>query len=488
MAIERDDKLLNGAGLEKYTELLKLHLDGVTTTIAGDITTAVTTAVNAATTALIGDATSDGDTLGKLEDRIDSIEEDALPLLSTVITEVYGNTAGTDPSRIDNLEDAVNGITTTAIPGIQDQITALTTSLTTTYKTLQEVKENTAPTGTYFIGIGQNTQGVITAITATFPTAATTTQGMVTMDSGATTSVVYDKEQVDSIISGIEGTIDGITTTISGISTTVDGLTTIIGDITTPLDETFKALQSATALTAPTGEYISGITQDAQGVVGITTLALPTVPTASSTTPGLVTVVGVTNPTGTAYEVYSKEKLDELLDDVIGGDLSGIDGRLSDLEGSTTGVGAKRLQAAVSSPTAGSSPVIEFIDTISQNANGDITATKQAVRTAAANVSGIVSLATGATTAVVYDANQVDAKIAEAEAAAFVAEITDTLPASGDVNTIYFVSNGTGTTPNYYTEYMYVNNGWEVVGNTELAIETLNNTEIENIFNGAFNS
>ena len=45
MAIERDDKFLNGAGLERYTELLKLKLeadksavneaiDGITTTIS----------------------------------------------------------------------------------------------------------------------------------------------------------------------------------------------------------------------------------------------------------------------------------------------------------------------------------------------------------------------------------------------------------------------------------------------------------------------
>lgn len=486
MAIERDDKLLNGAGLEKYTELLKLYLDDVTTTIAGDITTAVTTAVNAATTALIGDATSDGDTLGKLEDRIESTERG----LETVITEVFGEYPGVELSRIDNLEDAVNGITTTTIPGIQDQITALTTSLTTTYKTLQEAAELTAPAGEYISGINQTVQGVVSITTTALPVvpdASASTPGIVQMATGATTSVVYDKAQVDNIISGITTTIDEMQDDISGISTTVEGLEEVINGITTPLDETFKALQSAATLTAPVGEYISGITQDEQGIVGITTTALPTVPTASSTTPGLVTVVDVTNPTGTAYEVYSKEKIDAMLDES-GGSLGNLVERVQALEGDTVGTGAKKVQAAVSSPTAGSTPAIEFIDTISQNANGDITVTKQAVRTAAANVSGIVSLATGATTAVVYDANQVDAKIAEAEAAAFVAEITDTLPASGDANTIYFVSNGTGTTPNYYTEYMYVNNGWEVVGNTELAIETLNNTEIENIFNGAFNS
>lgn len=408
MAIERDNKILNGAGLQQYTELLAGKFNAITTSIA-DL-------VNGATVIV---------TLKDAEDAIDGLD-----------------------TRLDNVEDRLDDAEQ-AIVGQGDIIEGLTT----------------------------------------------TVDGLTTTVDGLTTTTI---PAIEGDIDDLQDAIDGITTTISGISTTVDNLSDVIGDITTPLDETFKALQTAATLNAPAGEYISGITQDAQGIVGITTLALPTVPTASSTTPGLVTVVGVTNPTGTAYEVYSKEKLDELLDDVIGGDLSGIDGRLSDLEGNVQGTGAKRLQAAVSSPTAGSTPAVEFIDTISQNANGDITVTKQAVRTAAANVSGIVSLAAGATTAVVYDADQVDDAIAEAVASVFKAEVA-TADQDGypDVqtpveNTIYLVPNGTGTEPNYYIEYMWMDGDptgkWEVVGNTDLAIEPLSNNEVTAIFNGVFNS
>ena len=408
MAIGRTDKILNGAGLQQYTELLAGKFNAITTSIA-DL-------VNGATVIV---------TLKDAEDAIDGLD-----------------------TRLDNVEDRLDDAEQ-AIVGQGDIIEGLTT----------------------------------------------TVDGLTTTVDGLTTTTI---PAIEGDIDDLQDAIDGITTTISGISTTVDNLSDIIGDITTPLDETFKALQTAATLNAPAGEYISGITQDAQGIVGITTLALPTVPTASSTTPGLVTVVGVTNPTGTAYEVYSKEKLDELLDDVIGGDISGIDGRLSDLEGNVQGTGAKRLQAAVSSPTAGSTPAVEFIDTISQNANGDITVTKQAVRTAAANVSGIVSLAAGATTAVVYDADQVDDAIAEAVASVFKAEVA-TADQDGypDVqtpveNTIYLVPNGTGTEPNYYIEYMWMDGDptgkWEVVGNTDLAIEPLSNNEVTAIFNGVFNS
>lgn len=202
MAIERDDKLLNGAGLSTYTGLLKTKLDGITTTIAGDITTAVTTAVNAATTALIGDATSDGNTLGKLEDRIESAESG----LETVITEVFGEYPGVEPSRIDDLESDLDGVTTT-ISGMQDDIDGITTyiagitetiaDLTTTYKALQSAATFTAPAGSYISGIEQNEQGVVTATTTALPSvdnASDTTPGLVQMASEATTSIVYSKE------------------------------------------------------------------------------------------------------------------------------------------------------------------------------------------------------------------------------------------------------------------------------------------------------
>lgn len=43
----------------------------------------------------------------------------------------------------------------------------------------------------------------------------------------------------------------------------------------------------------------------------------------------------------------------------------------------------KTTQTAVADPTAGNTPVLEFIATISQNANGEITATKQGIQVAA---------------------------------------------------------------------------------------------------------
>lgn len=384
MAIERDNKLLNGAGLSKYTELLKVKVDAITTSISGDITNAITT--------IIGDASEAGNTLGKLEDKIDTLDSEQNAdeaAIATLVQEVYGNAQGTDPSRIDNLETAVNGITTTTIPGIQGQITALTTSLTTTYKVLQSAAALTAPAGEYISGIEQDVQGVVsitTTVLPVVPNASASTPGIVQMANGATTSVVYDKSQIDSMISGSSSDIGGLTTRVDAAEDAIE-----------------------------------------------------------------------------------------------------------ELQGTEEGKGAKKIQAAVASPTVGSTPAIEFIDTISQNANGDITATKQAVRNASAGVTGVVQMATGATTNTVMDAAQVEAAINQAVASFVTAQVA-TADAQGrpdvaspEENVVYLVPNGSGTNPNYYVEYMYVNGNWEVVGNTELAIETLNNTEIENIFNAAWN-
>ena len=46
-------------------------------------------------------------------------------------------------------------------------------------------------------------------------------------------------------------------------------------------------------------------------------------------------------------------------------------------------------------------------------------------------------------------------------------EIVQALPATGDGNTLYFVSNG-GTGTNQYDEYIYTNNAWEKLGTTSI--------------------
>ena len=46
-------------------------------------------------------------------------------------------------------------------------------------------------------------------------------------------------------------------------------------------------------------------------------------------------------------------------------------------------------------------------------------------------------------------------------------EVVASLPTTGDAGTIYLISNS-GTAPNVYDEYIYVNNGWEKIGTTDV--------------------
>ena len=82
MALDVNRKILDGEGLDAYTRLLKLKFDN-----------------------LVGDATDNGNTLEKLENRLTGVEgnqsEDE-SAIGTLIQEVYGNAEGTEPSRIDN--------------------------------------------------------------------------------------------------------------------------------------------------------------------------------------------------------------------------------------------------------------------------------------------------------------------------------------------------------------------------------------------------
>lgn len=57
-------------------------------------------------------------------------------------------------------------------------------------------------------------------------------------------------------------------------------------------------------------------------------------------------------------------------------------------------------------------------------------------------------------------------------------EVVQTLPATGDAGTIYLVPNS-GTTPNIYDEYIYVNNSFEKIGTTEIDLSNyVTNTQL----------
>lgn len=68
----------------------------------------------------------------------------------------------------------------------------------------------------------------------------------------------------------------------------------------------------------------------------------------------------------------------------------------------------------------------------------------------------------------------------------FSFEIVQSLPQSNiSTSKIYLVAKGTAGTNQVYTEYAYVNNAWEIIGDTSMSIDTLSNAEVATIWNTA---
>ena len=68
----------------------------------------------------------------------------------------------------------------------------------------------------------------------------------------------------------------------------------------------------------------------------------------------------------------------------------------------------------------------------------------------------------------------------------FSFEIVQSLPQSDiSTSTIYLVAKQTSGTNQVYTEYAYINNAWEIIGDTAMTIDTLSNTDIQTIWAAA---
>lgn len=95
-------------------------------------------------------------------------------------------------------------------------------------------------------------------------------------------------------------------------------------------------------------------------------------------------------------------------------------------------------------------------------------------------------------------ASDVDDAIADAlaDVTTIDFEVVQSLPATGEKGVIYLVSNS-GTSPNVYDEYIYVNGAFEKIGTTEVDLSgyvqasemhALTNAEIDTVFNQVFGS
>ena len=61
----------------------------------------------------------------------------------------------------------------------------------------------------------------------------------------------------------------------------------------------------------------------------------------------------------------------------------------------------------------------------------------------------------------------------------FSFEIVENLPTTGSTSKVYLkLKSPSETGDNIYTEYIFVNNKWEVIGDTSVSLDFLTNTEI----------
>lgn len=132
------------------------------------------------------------------------------------------------------------------------------------------------------------------------------------------------------------------------------------------------------------------------------------------------------------------------------------------------------------SGTGGTITIDDALSTTSTNAvtNKAITTGINSVSTALSDFEDVV-IDTYAKTADVYTKTEVDSRVSAIPK--FSIDVVDTLPTSGSSETVYLVKTGE-TSPDLYTEYIYVNGSWEKLGTqtTDLT-DYVKNEELANV-------
>ena len=229
-------------------------------------------------------------------------------------------------------------------------------------------------------------------------------------------ATIYTKDKVDTLVSGAGSVVndEGVATiTVNGDSAEV-----YTKDLA---DSTFKAKQ--TAVTDPTASgtataFIATASQDANGDITVTKASLPT---ASTSTAGIVQLSSATNSTDenkaatpkavkAAYDLASGKQSPAttiagygITDATLANGSDATAGQVTVTLGANSATmynkattdsllsGKKNTQTAVTDPTANGTG-IAYIATIAQDAQGVITATKSTVRSASTNQTGVVQL------------------------------------------------------------------------------------------------
>ena len=290
------------------------------------------------------------------------------------------------------------------------------------YKTKQTAVDTaTADTGstlTFISSVTQDTNGVITPKTKTVTVDSTySADGKNPVNGTAVAAAIgtLDSEKtgtgtnVTVKVKEVDGKIDSVTVTDTSASSTHvhgnitnDGKISLSGTAQTTksvvTDENGKVTAFDLTTTSPdtdgTGTaFITSVSQGATGKISATKAALPTatVPSGSATTgtAGIVSLSNATNSNSQTVAATSKAvsdlatsvgnaKADKVSGTGMNGHLAGLDANGNLTDSGIAASNVKTKQSAKTDPTA-SGNALSFIDTITQNSNGEITATKKNV-------------------------------------------------------------------------------------------------------------
>ena len=347
---------------------------------------------------------------------------------------------------------------------------------------------STTTSTTFIDTVSQDTKGVITATKKTLPTASTSTAGIIKIGTSSTTAAAGNHTHTFASLTSKPTTLAGY-----GITDATDTKVTSVDNHYTPeSDDEASLTASASGASAAWGiDVVKGITisKDAKGHVtglSVTSGKIPANPntdakvtpvalsTDSATNYNILLVNSNTTPTTNGQPKYATTaKINGK------GEITATSFKLSSGTGFLKADGSvdtntystsnhthseyKTTQTAVSDPsvpTSGTTTSTSFIDTISQNTNGDITVTKKNIPTASTSVAGItkVGASGGAATYGHTHSNYVDLSSAQTISGVKTfsnglnmntgtswADSDRTIPfgANGDATKIQYISNDT---------------------------------------------
>lgn len=390
------------------------NISDLSTTISSAITNAIGT-LDASDPTASGTSTTFIKTISQTDGAITATKASIPTANGTTLGMVKQGGDVTIASGVITVNDDSHNHVISNVDGLQDALNAKATpaDITTAINTLDFAEPTASGTSTSFIATLSQTDGVVTATKKSIPTANGTTLGLVkgggdvTISSGVITVSDNSHNHTSSNISDLNTTINSAITTVIN---TLDASDPAASGTATSF---ISSISQKDGVITATKANITAAALGLSGAMRFLGTSATAIADGDTTNPITIGTTSTTAAAGNVVLYGSKEfvwtgsKWEELGN-----------------EGSY-----KVQQTAVNSPSA-SGTAVAFIDTISQNAQGVITATKKTVASASQSAAGLLSA---------NDKKKLDGITDSADAVSFTASATS----GNKVGTITI--NGSGT-------------------------------------------